>query len=82
MNREQLDALLDTLLVAGKRGLESWAAYMELLREAKASLVRTAYQPPVTQAEVDYLINVYSPRYVDAVQRIEDAGDAINSDDL
>jgi hypothetical protein len=81
MNQQQLyDFVLD-LEGKVKVGKQAWANLEGLVSKVKRRIATDdPLISPLTQSEIDYIINYYSPIYEAAKNAIEAAGDAVGTD--
>lgn len=80
MNPQQLIDFLATLGPATRAGITAWRKFDELVQEVKAVAIKSDLALPLSQAEVDHILQVYTPLYNQALTDIELAGDTLGTD--
>lgn len=80
MTPQQLLDFLQTLGPQVTSGITAWRKLNELLQSVKAAAIKTDLELPLSQAEVDHILQVYTPEYNQALTNIEIASDALGTD--
>lgn len=81
MNPQTLVATVATIRTAVWAGKRAWQSLDQLLARVERNIDRSdPVSLPLTQAEVDNIVAVYTPLYNAALTAIEQAGDTLGTD--
>lgn len=80
MTPEQFINLVNQLVDYGQLGKDAWQEFYQLMLKVQKVVIKNDLELPLSQADVDYIIQVYGPLYNTALTKIEIAGDNLGSD--
>lgn len=77
--QELIDAVA-FLKEAGSNGARAWVEFQIFVKKLEGAVIRNEFEPALTQADVNTIIQNYITPYQQRLAEIEAAGDALGSD--
>lgn len=80
MTPQQLIDTVNQLELASKEGVKAWREFSLLISKVRSAVRRSELELPLSQADVNQIIQMYAPLYNQVLTKIEAAGDALGTD--